>query len=331
MPNIMIYTAPDMLTVPASYNGPLTDWKTVQTTVIVDVRPMGPSPSPTRTPTMTPTSSPTMTPTMSPTSTPTEAPTWPPGEPTLTPTAEPTASPTQVPGPTGSPTIPPLIKDDHFQYMHGYPEGYFAPAGPMTRAEAAVMFARLSVENMKVSYPYKATFSDVKPSDWFCQEVEFLASYGVISGYPQKGGGQYFDPSAPITRAEFAKIAYNYDTLKLSNSGNSKTFPDVPASHWAYPYISSIAAREWVQGDDWGLFHPNNNIRRVDVVTIVNRMLEREFDPYFEPAPGDPGLLNYTDVSKTFWGYADIMEASNSHYHDYYENGREKWKKIRRP
>jgi hypothetical protein len=228
--------------------------------------------------------------------------------------------------PTSSPTIPPLIKDDHFQYMHGYPEGDFRQEGSMTRAEAAVMFARLMVKNMNVDYPYKATFSDVKITDWFYREVEFLASYEIINGYPQKGGGQYFNPSAPITRAEFAKISAKYDELTL-NSGSS-TFPDVPASHWAYNYISSAARRQWVKGYDDGLFRPNNNIRRVEVVTIVNRMLERVFDPIFGTNNYDQ-LLHYTDLSRNYWGYADIMEASNGHDHYYDNSGNERWIKVR--
>ena len=209
--------------------------------------------------------------------------------------------------------------------MHGYPEKDFRPEGPMTRAEAAVMFARLIVKNMNVSYPYKATFSDVKPSDWFYQEVEFLVSYGILNGYPEKGGGQYFNPSAPITRAEFAKISSKFDDLTLGNNSNY-SFPDVPMSHWAYSYISSLAERKWVEGYDDGLFRPNNYIRRVEVVTIVNRMLVRSFDWDFKD---DPKLLNYTDVSTSYWGYANIMEASNGHDHYFDNSGKEIWTKIR--
>ena len=228
--------------------------------------------------------------------------------------------------PSPTPEIPPLITDDHFQYMHGYPEGDFRPAGSMTRAEAAAMFARLMVESMYINHHYQATFSDVKPSDWFYREVEYLASYGIINGYDEKGGGRYFNPQGYITRAEFAKMASKFNTAAVGNYSNS--FKDVPSNHWALYYINSVASAQWVKGYEDGTFRPNSDIRRVEVVTIVNRMVNRVFDPTYEERYPN-SLLKYTDLVKTYWGYGDIMEASNGHDFLRLDNGDEEWTGLR--
>lgn len=247
-------------------------------------------------------------------------------EPTGTPdpTAEPTAesSPAATIAPT--PYIPAgLISADHFAYIKGYEDGGFRPDNNMTRAEAAVMFARLMKDAMPDDYKAKGVFTDVKVNKtddaWFIKEVEYLASKGIIKGYNDAPDGDYFNPRGLITRAEFATIASRFGDLATG----SATFPDI-SGHWAKEYIISAAAHGWIKGYEDGGFRPENKINRAEVVTMVNRMLGRVFD---EGAKDMKGLKTPPDVLGTSfkWAYNDILEAMNGHNFNRKSDGKEEW------
>ncbi|MCL2739636.1 MAG: S-layer homology domain-containing protein [Oscillospiraceae bacterium] len=209
-----------------------------------------------------------------------------------------------------------LIKDDHFAYMKGYDDGEFKPEANMNRAQAAVMFARLMKEQMDISFEAKGIFSDVPRDTWFAKEIEYLAGLGIITGYD----GAYFNPTEAINRAEFAALASRFASLSTSNS---VSFNDVPSNYWAHDAIISAAAKGWVKGYGNGAFYPLNKITRAEVVTLVNRMLEREFDENFDRT----NMLILPDVPG-HWAFNDILEAMNGH--DFIrENGKEKWTKLR--
>jgi len=219
--------------------------------------------------------------------------------------------------------LPGLIKDDHFAYIKGYEDGGFRPINNMTRAETAVMFARLMANKMNVDYEVKGLFSDVgKVSDgyWFAKEVEYLAELGIINGYAEAGGGKYFDPFGPITRAEFAAIASRFENLEKSDS---VSFSDVHQGFWAYDAIISAAAKGWVNGYEDGSFGPANKITRAEVVTLVNRVLERVYGGPLE------GMIIPHDVSSSYWAYQDILEAMNAHDFEI-RNEKEVWTNLRK-
>ena len=49
-----------------------------------------------------------------------------------------------------APEPKPIPENYHFRYVQGYSNGTFQPEGNITRAEVAMIFARLSVEGMNV-------------------------------------------------------------------------------------------------------------------------------------------------------------------------------------
>jgi len=222
--------------------------------------------------------------------------------------------------------LPGLIKDDHFAYIKGYEDGEFRPQQNMNRAEVAIMFSRLMVQKMNINFTPKGIFSDVKPGDWFAKEIEFLAGFGIIKGYDEAGGGKYFDPFGAITRAEFAAIASRFDSL---SKANGVSFSDVPPNHWAYDSIMSAAAKGWITGyNEAGggkYFGPQSNITRAEVVTLVNRMLERRFDSKFDRT----NMIIPGDVQSNFWAFGDILETMNAHDYVKDEDGNETWTKLR--
>lgn len=220
--------------------------------------------------------------------------------------------------------IPLLNKDDHFAYMQGYPEGDFRPLRNMTRAEAVVMFSRLLNETMNMSTDYRDEYyPDVPLTAWYANEVCYMHHLGVLEDYSRD---QNFRPNEPVTRAEFATLATHFDELTLAATN---IFTDVPDDHWAVQYINSAAAKGWIRGDPGGTFRPDVGITRAEVVTLVNRILERSADQAYIAANLASLPRSYFDVLSVamHWAYYDVMEASIGH--DYIMNGAaESWTAV---
>ncbi|MBU2524215.1 S-layer homology domain-containing protein, partial [Patescibacteria group bacterium] len=77
----------------------------------------------------------------------------------------------------------------------------FKGSQPVKRAEALKILIAATDLNLS-AYGKKASFADVKSSDWFAAHVEYAYDKGIISG--DKDGKFY--PSRNINRAEIAKI-----------------------------------------------------------------------------------------------------------------------------
>lgn len=207
-----------------------------------------------------------------------------------------------------------LQTDAHNVYLRGYPNGSFGPNSQMTRAEAAQMFYNLLIQQ---DVSASASFSDVADSAWYATAVKTLASMNIIKGV----GGDRFAPERSITRAEFAAIATRF--AKTDNSG-SVAFRDVESSDWFYSSVLTAVNYGWINGYSDNTFRPENTITRAEVAAIVNRMLARAGDTAYAGSHTDE-IKQFTDVSDTFWGYSDIIEATNAH--DYSKiSGTESWK-----
>ena len=163
-----------------------------------------------------------------------------------------------------------LNRTDHLAFLSGYANGTFEPDRNMTRAEVTTMFARLLTEKMAADQTYSNTFSDVAKSHWAANYIGYMQQFGIITGYADGS----FRPDASVTRAEFAAIASRFEAL----TEGTKSFSDVPSSHWAAKYINFAATRGWVNGYADGTFRPNNSITRAEVAAVTCRLLERNAD-----------------------------------------------------
>ena len=215
-------------------------------------------------------------------------------------------------------TPPALNARDHFSYIKGYGNNIFGPNRTITRAEVAMIFARLSINQSTGGAPQ---FKDVKAGDWYKTAVDIMARQGVIKGYEDGT----FRPNQPITRREFAAIAARY----AGNLDTWKTFRDVPPTDWAYKLINRVAGAGWINGYEDGTFRPNNNITRAEVVAIVNRMLNRKADAKYV----DNNLMRtkgaFVDNMRSAWYYYDIYEAAFGHSYERLDNGvDEKWNRV---
>ena len=213
-----------------------------------------------------------------------------------------------------------LNRTDHFAFLVGYTDGTFGPERNMTRAEVTTMFARLLTEQIEADKTYSNTFSDVPKGYWAANYIGYMQQFGIITGYADGS----FRPDASVTRAEFAAIASRFETL----TEGTKSFSDVPSSHWAAKYINFAATRGWVNGYADGTFRPNNSITRAEVAAVTCRLLERNADQSYIRSHLSE-LRAFTDVSESHWAYWYTMEAANGH--DYTKSGSsETWSRTYR-
>lgn len=213
-----------------------------------------------------------------------------------------------------------LNRRDHTAFLVGYAEGTFGPERDMTRAEVTTMFARLLTEQIEADKTYSGTFNDVAKDCWAANYIGYMQQFGIVTGYTDGS----FRPNAPVTRAEFAAIASRFEKL----TQGSKSFTDVPDTHWAVKYINFAATRGWVTGYADGTFKPEHSITRAEVAAVTCRLLERSADQtYIRSHIGE--LRAFADVTESHWAYWYAMEAANGH--DYTKSGgSENWSRTYR-
>ena len=206
-----------------------------------------------------------------------------------------------------------LNTTEHVRYLNGYDTGMFMPGANMTRAEVAQMFYNLLLNK---NVPITVSFTDVPATAWYADAVNVLASLGILTGY----GNNQYAPDRPITRAEFTVIAMRFAQL---NPGGVNIFSDVDADDWFYAQVVGSIQYGWITGYADGTFRPNAYITRAEVTAIVNRMLGRVADQAYVDS-NTFYLKQFADVSRFYWGYYDIMEATNAHAYSMV-GGKEAW------
>lgn len=198
-----------------------------------------------------------------------------------------------------------LNTNDHYSYLIGYSDGTVRPNGKITRAEVATIFFRLLDDDTRAKYwSSKNDFSDVSADKWYNNAVSTLSHMGVIGGYADGT----FRPDAPISRAEFAKIAVSF--TQNNGSATYNYFTDVKTTDWFAPYVTAAKDAGLIEGYSDGSFKPESKITRAEACAIVNRTLGRK------PSKAHMKIsdrIDWPDVQTTDWFYEAIMEATNSH------------------
>ncbi|EGS31740.1 hypothetical protein HMPREF9130_0097 [Peptoniphilus sp. oral taxon 375 str. F0436] len=239
----------------------------------------------------------------------------------------PEEKPSPSPSPRGNRTLvaseplsPILNRENHYQYLVGYKDQTFRGENKMTREEVVVMFSRLLKNPPQKGQIYPHTFSDVEENRWSITAISYLEQLGIIKGYPDGS----FRPDAEITRAEFAAMASKFADLKEGD----KTFKDLDRDHWAYDLVKRAASAGWIHGYPDGTFKADKKISRAEVVSITNKMLNRQADKKF--VDENLGrLLTFSDLDRDYWAYYPIIEATNGH--DYIRCGNkvdEEWQEV---
>ena len=204
-----------------------------------------------------------------------------------------------------------LPATEHKAYIVGYDDGTFRPDSNMSRAEVAAIFARLIAEAKGESISGKASFKDVDKNEWYAGYVGYLEKYNVINGY----NDGTFKPDASVARAEFVAMTVRYYDLfnDVDKTGNTVKYTDVENSYWAYSDIAFAKNIGWLNGYADGTFKGDNDITRVEVVTVVNRATGRVADKEYVK-DNFTKLNRFTDVTdSSMWYFFDVAESCNDH------------------
>lgn len=139
------------------------------------------------------------------------------------------------------------------------------------------------------------SFSDVSDSYWASEEIEYIASRGIVTG---KENGT-FAPGESVSRAQMSKMIAQALGKSSSYSTSKQSFSDVRTSFWAHSDIEYLSSRGVVTGRENGLFDPNGNVTRAQIAVIIDRGF------YGQNSIHNPSIP-HTDVPSNFWARDEI-------------------------
>lgn len=215
-----------------------------------------------------------------------------------------------------------LDTDNHFAYVIGYSDKKIHPDDNITRAEVATIFFRLlKLEDRKTMWEQNNSYSDVNLSAWHNNSISTLSNGDIIKGYKEGD----FRPNRNITRAEFAVIA-----VRFANDNSSTraaiNFKDI-SGHWAEADIKKATELGYIEGYSDGTFRPDRPIIRAEVTTLLDRVLNRHVESENDMLSS---MVKWPDNTQNKWYYYEVQEASNSHFYDRKEDGKnEVWTELR--
>lgn len=154
--------------------------------------------------------------------------------------------------------------------IQGRGQNNFAPKDNVTRAEfAKILVSALDLE----THGAKASFSDVKGTEWFAPYVAAAAEQGIIKGR----SATQFAPNATITRAEMATMvaraleaSKGLDT-KVDAAAELKDFSDANAIQASLKDGVAFAASKGLVIGNNGKFSPTANASRAEAAVIIYR------------------------------------------------------------
>ena len=197
---------------------------------------------------------------------------------------------------------------DHEHYMIGVGGDQFNPNGGMTRAQAAVMLARLDGYDVDVPYGKDAGYTDIgdATAKWALNAINYVTDKGFMKGR----GENTFDPDTPITRQEMAVILARFGGY--AEDTTSPSFDDIDkAADWAKGYITALKAAGKINGYDNKNFGPTDKLTRAQAAKMVNYVLDRI--PNEDKISKDE--LKFTDVKgMDNWAVYNVIEATVDHF-----------------
>lgn len=111
-----------------------------------------------------------------------------------------------------------------------------------------------------------APFIDVYEDDWYAGAVSSAYENNLMIGT----SGTTFEPNLNLTRAMMAQLLYNLEGNPVL-SEDTDTFLDVTSGAWYYSAVEWAASQELVFGRGEGVFDPEGNITRQEMVVMLYR------------------------------------------------------------
>ena len=138
-------------------------------------------------------------------------------------------------------------------------------------------------------------FKDVYPTDQFYTEIEWLASTGITTGWPDNT----YRPQNNIERGAMAAFFYRMAGSPQFTAPSTPSFKDVPRDHPFFKEIEWMRARGITTGWSDGTFRPNAAVNRDAMAAFFYRFAG-------SPAYSAPVASPFSDVSAGSQFYREI-------------------------
>ncbi len=139
------------------------------------------------------------------------------------------------------------------------------------------------------------TFKDVSEGHTFYEEIEYLSSKKIISGYE----GGVFKPNISVSRAEAAIMIGR--ALGLDGKATNTKFRDVTAKVTGSGYIAAAVEKGIIKGYSDGTYRPFEPVTRGQMAIFLDRAFELEEFNRTNP---------FSDVSPNQAAYESIINAN---------------------
>jgi len=159
--------------------------------------------------------------------------------------------------------------------MNGTGPGEFSPYGTVTRAQAVKFI--VNALRLPLASPGSATYADVSPQSQYYPYIEAAVKAGILTGMAASSGD--FNPSTPITRADFAVLSTNaLGDQALANSlannttkyGYLKDLGKVPAGDLGA--VNAMMQVGIIPPYDSHLYAPLNRVNREEFAVAIMRL-----------------------------------------------------------
>ena len=163
---------------------------------------------------------------------------------------------------------------------------------------------RLSPEksSLKVGIPAPvAGFYDVRPGDWFAEDVKYAYDNGLMNGT----GPFTFLPNAATTRAQVVTILYR---MAGSPQVAGVPFDDTPAGAWYTPAVAWAYHVGIVNGVGEGRFAPTRPVTREQLAVMLRNYAE--YRKY--PTPDRADLGKFPDAGSVSPWARDALSWANA-------------------
>ena len=168
--------------------------------------------------------------------------------------------------------------------MTGVGGNWFDPKGDVTRAMiVSVIYRMEGSPGVNGDCP----FSDVAKGSWYEPGVNWAATHGIVSGYPD---GR-FGPQDRISREQMAAVCYRYAQYKsydVSHKADISVFADASAvQDWAADALAWCNAAGLISGVGNNILDPQGRSTRAQAASILMRYeLNVAGKPAPQPQPG---------------------------------------------
>jgi len=154
----------------------------------------------------------------------------------------------------------------------------FNPNDNLTRAQMCQILFNV----LKLPYidPGSDFYPDVDRNYWASEYIYGLTDEGIVKGYPNG----YFGPEDPITRDQLAVLIAKVFKIP-PYLAPTPMFSDVPADHWARPFIESLVHAGIMNGYDEDTFGVGDPVTKAQAAVVLLKAMGIDTftnDQYFD-------------------------------------------------